>query len=219
MAEFAEPLKRAGLRRVNVSLDTLRRERFERITGVDGLDRVLEGIEAAKEAGLSPVKLNVVVMRGVNDDEVGDFVEFAAEQGLVVRFIELMPSTPLWREDLFVPVEEVQRACEERFGRLREAGPLGPGPARYFELEGGGLVGFIGESEENCRNCRRLRLSATGELKVCLYEPEGLDLKGLLRAGATDEELASAIRERLRAKARGDFVRAKGETPMCKIGG
>lgn len=218
LAQLARALKEAGLGRVNVSVDTLRREKFKSITRVDALHRVLEGIEAAKGAGLEPVKLNMVVMRGVNDDEVFDFVEFAAERRLVLRFIEFMSSTPFWREELFVPIEEVISALRERF-EMQELSRIGPGPARYFKLDGEVLVGFIGRSEEVCGECGRLRLSSIGELRVCLFEPRGLDLKRILRSGATDEELALAIRERFKAKARGDFRRVRGAMPMCKIGG
>ena len=219
LSSFAGALKRAGLRRVNISLDTLRRERFKRVTGRDLLPAVLEGIEAALEVGLRPVKLNVVVMRGVNDDEVGDFVRFALERGLVLRFIELMRSTPLWREDLFVPVEEVRRFCEREFG-LKELGPMGPGPAVYYEVGGGGVVGFIKASEENCSRCGRLRLSATGRLRVCLFEPDGLDLKPLLRGGASDEEIKAEVERRLWLK-RGRTFRdwSAGRTLMCQVGG
>jgi len=190
-------LKEAGLRRVNVSLDSLRRDRFEQITRGGRLEEVLRGIDAALGAGLSPVKINMVVMGGINDDEVADFARLSLE-GWHIRFIELMP----FAEGQFVSTSEVRRRVEA-LGSLESSFPsAGGGPARYFRLPGAkGTIGFISPvSQHFCIGCNRLRLTAQGQLRPCLLEEGAVDLKGPLRAGASLETLQHLLQEATQAK-------------------
>jgi cyclic pyranopterin phosphate synthase len=230
LAEAAAGLAAAGLRRVTVSLDTLRRERFETISRRTGFERIFAGLEAARRAGLDPVKVNMVVIRGVNDDEIADFVRFAEREGLEVRFIELMPTTGLgpeckelggWRPTLFVKGEEVRERIAEAFGPL-EPVPDADGVARVYRLAGGARVGFITPiSEPFCRGCERLRLGPDGRLKLCLFDREGIDLRKALRqekAGAVEiaELLRSALREKEKWE-RGSLAALSSD--MFKTGG
>ena len=230
LTESAEGLRAAGLRRVTISLDTLRRERFERITRRTGLERIFAGLEAARRAGLEPLKVNTVVIRGVNDDEVGDFVRFAEREGVEVRFIELMPTSGLgpeckelghWRPALFVRGEEVRERIEGEFGPL-EPVPDADGVARVYRLGSGTRVGFIMPiSEPFCRGCERLRLGPDGRLKICLFDTEGVDLRKALRAGgAGTDEVAALLRAAFREKEgweRGNLATLSSE--MFKTGG
>ena len=216
---YAGELKKAGIKRINISLDTLKEDRFRRITAIGSLRSALEGIYKARDAGFSSLKLNMVVMKGVNDDEILDFVNFALSERLILRFIELMKVTPLWKEDYFIPIEKVRKICETRF-RLRRIEDLGPGPATYYEVGKDGILGFIDTNEDNCRRCTRLRLTSTGELKLCLYERDPFCLRSLLRQEITDEEIKDIIEEKLELKQ--DLDHRCGESSkfyMCKIGG
>ena len=190
LAGFAAELKAAGLGRVTVSLDTLRPDRFEKITRRAGLERVFAGIAAARAAGLEPIKINTVVIRGLNDDEIPDFVRFAREERVEVRFIELMPTSGLnpeckelgsWRPALFVNGEEVRARVEEAFGPLVPA-PGAAGVAAVYLLGGATRIGFITPlSEPFCRGCERLRLGPDGRLRVCLFDRAGTDLRRAIR--------------------------------------
>jgi cyclic pyranopterin phosphate synthase len=198
LADAAAGLRAAGLRRVNISLDTLRPERFGAIARRPGLDRVLAGIDAALAAGLGPLKINCVVMRGHNDDEVAAFAELTRARPLFVRFIEMMPvldSVGLQR-DAYLPASAV-------LDRVRAAGPLvavpgpgGNGPARYFAFPGAaGAVGVISPlSHDYCQTCNRVRLSADGRLRLCLFGDNEIDLRTPVRAGASRDVLASIFR-------------------------
>ena len=199
LRELAQPLFEAGVQRVNVSLDTLRPERFRKITGHNLLSQVLAGIQRAEEVGLRPVKLNTVVMRGINEDEIEDFVRLTLKKSYQVRFIELMPTNG-WisggHETLFVPVEEIIKMVK-RVGELSlEPSTNSSGPARLCTLPGGvGMVGFIAPlSWHFCGSCNRLRLTADGKLRTCLFSEEEIDIKTPLRAGASIEELADIVR-------------------------
>jgi len=188
---YAQDLKNAGIKNINISLDTLNQAKFKSITGSDSLIQALEGIEMAKALGFDTVKINMVVMKGVNDDEIGDFVSFALENNLTLRFIEFMKVTPLWDDKLFMPIEDVREICQKMFDFKRiEYRSLGP--AEYYEYKGS-LLGFIKTSYENCQACSRLRLTAMGELKSCLYQTKGVSLRDALRSGASFEELKSLI--------------------------
>ncbi|RUM88775.1 MAG: GTP 3',8-cyclase MoaA [Thermodesulfatator sp.] len=220
LADLARELRKAGLHRVNLSLDTLRRDRFRELTGVDGLSRVLAGMEAALAVGLHPVKINMVVVRGVNEDEVVEMARLSLSEPLEVRFIEFMPvgSGVPWREDRLVPVGEILK-------RLQELGPLlkepsqGGGPAQVFRFPGArGRVGFIAAlSRHFCDRCNRLRLTAEGRLRLCLFSEEEYDLRPYLRQGR--KALQEALQEAARRKPWGKNLFGEHRRPMRAIGG
>jgi GTP 3',8-cyclase len=220
LAGKAQELKRAGLDAVNVSLDTLRRERFLSMARVDRLDAVLKGIDAASSAGFESLKLNCVLIRGVNDDEIGDLAAYGVERGYEVRFIELMPFGKGFGRERVISSEEVLAAVDERLGLL-DAEALVPGEtARTFSLRGGGRIGLISTvSEPFCSHCERLRLTADGRLLACLFATEGVDMRALLRGGAGPEELREAVREALRGKGVGPMDKsehaAAASGPAC----
>jgi len=196
--ELATALRDAGLTSINVSLDTLDRDRFRRITRRDRLDRVFSGIEAAQRAGFDPVKINAVIERGVNDDEILSLVDFCRERGLSLRFIEFMDvgNANGWQLDRVVPAREI-------LARVREKHPLTPverhlpsDPAERFRFADGtpGDLGVIASvSRPFCGNCTRARLTAEGRLVTCLFSDRGTDLRGLLRAGATDDDILETL--------------------------
>jgi cyclic pyranopterin phosphate synthase len=230
LADVAADLKAAGLGRVTVSLDTLKPERFARITRRTGLDRILAGIEAARAAGLAPLKVNTVVIRGVNDDEIPDFVRFAARQKVELRFIELMPTSGLspdckelgaWRPALFVKGEEVRARIESEFGPLERLPDEG-GVAAVHRLGDGTRLGFIAPvSDPFCGGCERLRLGPDGRLRICLFDREGADLRKVLREGRGGQaELEAVIRAALGAKTTWERGAIEGLTSdMFRIGG
>ena len=222
---LADDLRRAGLRRVNISCDSLRRDRFAAITRRDALPQVLEGIDAALAAGFDPVKVNVVTMRGVNDDEAVDFAAFGRERGVVVRFIEFMPldADGAWSMEKVVPATETVAAVDAVFPL--EPVAHGPEPAtRWRYRDGGGEIGAIASvTQPFCDNCDRVRLTADGQFRTCLFATDELDLRALLRSGATDDELAGALAAAVGAKWAGHrigqvtFVRPARS--MSQIGG
>ena len=204
LEKLAPELKSRGLARVNVHLDSLQAERFDRASQTEGLfGKVLAGLRLAKQMGLSP-KVNAVLMRGVNEDEAADFMEFSEKEGVEVRFIELMPTGTngdFFRE-YFVPAMEIKRRLEARFGlEPLERDPLG-GPSRRFKVKGmGARVGFIGASCEGfCDGCQRLRLTSEGFLKRCLFEPGGLDLKTPIRQGVPSPVILESMKDFLSQK-------------------
>ena len=226
LAEKAEALAAAGLRRINVSVDSLLRHRFAEMTRRDALERVLDGLRAAERAGLAPIKLNCVVVRGTNEDEVVDFARFARATGYQVRFIEFMPldAEDGWRRDRVVPSEEVLEAID----RVHPLVPVdhGPEPARVFRFSDGapGGVGVIASvSEPFCGDCNRIRITADGQFRTCLFALEETDLRRLVRAGADDDQIAAAVRDAVTRKWAGhrineaDFVRPARS--MSMIGG
>jgi len=229
LTRLAEPLKRAGLHRVTVSLDSLQRDRFAAITGRDALGQVLAGIEAAVAAGLAPVKVNTVLVRGVNDDEVLDLAEFGRRLGVQVRFIEFMPldGDGRWSASQVVPASEVLEKISAVFPLAPSSGGghLGPEPAEHFcYLDGGGTVGVIASvTQPFCDRCDRVRLTAEGALRSCLFSLREQDLRGLLRQGADDDRLAAAIASEVADKWAGHaigqvhFVRPSRS--MSQIGG
>jgi len=195
LSDFAEGLFRAGIRRINVSLDTLKAERFALITKMDLFDRVWEGIMTALRVGFSPVKLNTVVMRGVNDDEIEDLARLTFEFPFHVRFIEFMPFRQLGSGKIFMSASEILE-------RLSRTGPLetaseeeSNGPALHYRFKGApGKIGIISPvSDHFCPNCNRLRVTADGKLRTCLFSSDEIDLRGLLRQGVQDKEIAAAI--------------------------
>ena len=221
----AGALADAGLRRVNVSLDSLRPERFTELTRRDELYNVLDGIDAAVEAGLTPVKVNVVIVRGVNDDEIVDLARFGRERGVTVRFIEFMPldGGDAWHNDQVVPQTEIVECIDAVFPL--EAVPRGSEPAERFRYtDGGGEVGVIPSvTRPFCAQCDRIRLTADGQLRNCLFSLEDHDLRGLLRSGASDDDVSDAIEACVGAKWAGhainqvQFVRPRRS--MSQIGG
>jgi cyclic pyranopterin phosphate synthase len=226
LSGYAAELKSAGLQRVNVSLDTLKPDRFELITRSGGsLDQVLEGIEAAKSVGLEPVKLNMVVMAGINDDEVLDFAAKTLTEEWHVRFIELMPlsgeTAPAPR---FVSADKMRKRLEQ-LGELEPCLPsVGNGPAKYFRLpKAKGTIGFITPvSEHFCFNCNRLRLTADGKLRPCLLSDYEVDLKKPVRSGISSAGLKKLIEEAVANKplrhhlAEGQLPK---ERPFSQVGG
>jgi GTP 3',8-cyclase len=232
LGEAAHDLVQAGLKRVNVSLDTLQRATFLALTRRDELDRVVAGIDAALDAGLDPVKVNAVVMRGVNDEEVVDLARFGRDRGVGVRFIEFMPldAQGEWSRDKVVPAQEILDRIDAVFP-LERAETNGSEPATRFEYrDGKGDVGVIASvTEPFCDSCDRVRLTAEGQFRTCLFALEEFDLRTELRAGAgldepdLDERLAAAIERAVATKWAGhhinavDFVRP--DRSMSQIGG
>lgn len=203
LSTLAASLKAAGVSRVNVSLDSLRPARFAEITGGGDLAEVLDGLMAAKNAGLAPVKINMVAMRGVNDDEFEDMVGFCLEHDFTLRFIELMPmgSTGRASSAQYLDLQEVRRALAQRY-ELLPAVMAGGGPARYVQIAGTALkIGFITPiSQHFCATCNRVRLAVDGTLYTCLGQEHRVALRPLLRNGCSDADLAEAIREGIRNK-------------------
>ncbi len=202
LARHARAIAAAGVRRINVSLDTLDRARFARLARRDALPQVLEGIAAARAEGLS-VKLNAVALRGENEAEIPALVDWAHGQGLDVTLIEVMPLGEIEadRVDQFLPLSAVRESLEARW-TLTPSGHRTGGPARYFDIaETGGRIGFITPLSENfCAGCNRIRVTATGQLYPCLGGGERVDLRAALRSTDPDAELASALDEAMRIK-------------------
>ncbi len=225
----AGPLAEAGLSRINISLDSLRRDRFLELTRRDELDRVLEGIDAAIDAGLAPVKINSVMMRGINDDEVIDFAQFGRERGVEVRFIEFMPleAGDVWTSAVVVPADEILATISSVFPTepIRRANE----PAeRYRYVDGAGYVGVIASvTKPFCDNCDRVRLTAEGQFRTCLFALDEFDMRKILRGGAVgrqlDDLLAEAIQNAVGTKWAGhsigqvNFIKPK--RTMSQIGG
>ena len=224
LASMAAGLKEAGLKRVNISLDAMDRECYRRIAGADVLSRVIEGLHKAIEIGLSPVRVNCVVIRDVNLSQVEALAEMSLRLPVAVRFIEYCPTTRLTGSaDCYVPNSEVRAIIESRFGSLSDlVVPDSGGPATYFRIENAtGAVGFIsGRSSVFCQHCTRLRLSSDGKIKPCLYAARCYSVKRLLQAGADDEALLRLLRKGLREKSRYTKLNATaGEFLMQQIGG
>ncbi len=229
LAEKARVLRERGLRRVTVSLPTLSREKFSRIVGrYMDLDRVIEGIDSALEAGLSPVKINTVVVRGVNDEEILDIAEFCRERGLVLRFIEYMDVGTLngWSMEKVVTAEEILEKISSRYP-VEEMGRKGSETAIRFRYRDIGLeFGIVASvSRPFCRDCTRLRLSADGRLFTCLFSSQGFDVKSLLRSGESDERIVESIkalweaREDRYSEMRFSIQRSFPKVEMFRVGG
>ncbi|MDP3483551.1 MAG: GTP 3',8-cyclase MoaA [Sulfuricella sp.] len=201
LAKHAVALKKAKISRLNVSLDSLNPERFSQIVRRDCLDQVLAGLMAAKEAGFAPIKINMVVMAGVNDDEIDDMVAFCIQHDFTLRMIEAMPMGETGRNAQYLDLQPVKARLQQRFG-LIDGVMAGGGPARYLKSPDGAFtVGFITPmSQHFCDTCNRVRLSVDGTLYMCLGQDESLELRPLLRAGASDDELAAAIRSAIELK-------------------
>jgi cyclic pyranopterin phosphate synthase len=221
----AHDLAAAGLKRINVSLDTFKPERFVEITRRDELARVLDGIDAAIEAGLHPVKVNAVMMRGVNDDELLDFARYGREKGVVVRFIEFMPldADKSWRNEAVVTLDEIVARIGDEF-------PLEPiertsAPAtRYRYRDGGGEIGVVASvTQAFCGTCDRIRLTAEGKFRNCLFALEEYDVRALLRSDASDDDLSALLEMAVGAKWAGHQINQvhfiRPSKSMSQIGG
>ncbi len=223
---MAEDLYRAGLRRLNISCDSLQRERFLAITKRDALESVLDGIEAAVTAGFAPVKLNCVLMRGINDDEIVDFARFGRQHAVTVRFIEFMPldASDEWSANRVVPGAEIVAAIDAAFP-LEPVGGRGSAPAeRYRFQDGGGEIGVIASvSEPFCGACDRVRLTAEGQLRNCLFAVDETDLRPILRGDGSDDDLAAAIAANVAGKWAGHSINQvhfiRPARSMSQIGG
>jgi cyclic pyranopterin phosphate synthase len=224
----AEALRQAGLDRVNVSLDTVREDTFQQLTRRDRLKDVLAGLEAAHNAGLTPVKVNAVLMRGVNDDQAAELLQFCLDHQYELRFIEQMPLDAQhgWNRDTMITADEILGRLGERFGLAPvDAATRGSAPAESFTVQGGPqTVGIIASvTRPFCGDCDRVRLTADGQVRDCLFARTESDLRTALRAGADDAELADRWRRALRGKLPGHGIAdpsfLQPARPMSAIGG
>ena len=230
LEKYAERLLNAGVSKVNISLDTLNRERFSRITGVDCLEQVLRSIDQALAVGFSPVKINMVVMRGVNDDELLDFAQMSREKDIQIRFIEFMPigNSSRWNKEIYMPADEIMA----RVGTVGKLIPVSraitDGPAVMFQLgtDAKGKLGFISPvSHHFCDRCNRLRLTSEGMLRSCLLYDEEINLRSVIRQDCTDEEIRQTLLTAIRNKPRGHQLQERKEKSgnchgqMSRIGG
>ncbi|MFM8507954.1 MAG: GTP 3',8-cyclase MoaA [Actinomycetota bacterium] len=226
LALVADDLRRAGLARINVSLDTLRRERFKEITKRDELDSVLEGIDVAIAVGLHPVKVNAVVQRGVNDDEILELAAFGREKKIEVRFIEFMPldAQGHWLHDAVVGQDEIVATIDRVFP-LEQVPARGAAPAdRWRYLDGNGTVGVIPTvTKPFCGDCDRVRLTADGQFRTCLFATDEFDVRALVRGSATDDDIEALLRRAVGQKWAGhrigDVAFVRPRRSMSQIGG
>ena len=227
LSRIATALAEAGLDRVNVSLDTIRREDFRTITRRDRLTDVVAGLEAARAAGLGPVKINAVLLRGINDDQGPELLRWSIEQGYELRFIEQMPldAQHSWNRDTMVTADEILRSLEGEFALEPAEEPRGSAPAEKFLVDGGpATVGVIASvTRPFCGDCDRVRLTADGQVRNCLFAREESDLRTALRSGAGDAELADRWRAAMMTKRPGhgidDISFLQPTRPMSAIGG
>jgi cyclic pyranopterin phosphate synthase len=227
LRDKAAALARAGLKRVNISLDTLHIDRFQEIARRDAFHRTMEGIQAAEDAGLQPIKLNMVVLKGKNDDEVVDFARLARTKGYDVRFIEFMPldGDEIWSNDLVVPSRRIQEQIEDEFP-LVPAPSDRPGPSTGYRFADGapGGIGFISSvSQAFCATCNRIRLTAEGGLRTCLFSLQETPLRDLMRGGASDDNVCRVIEQAVWRKEEGHLINQQGfirpAKSMSQIGG
>ncbi len=235
LSRYADKLVEAGLKRINISLDSLRSDRFKEITRGGELNLVMKGIESAEKAGLTPIKINMVPIHGLNSDEIEDFAKLTLQLPYQIRFIEFMPfgTEGLWTPERFVSVEET-KSIVERVGTLTPAKMKRSGPAIYFRFDNApGVIGFISPiSNHFCGECNRLRLTADGKLRPCLFSETEIDLKPALRGGAPDDELERLIKLSIEVKPKGHDIGSRftellslmkskecSRRPMSRIGG
>ena len=217
LGEKIMELKQAGLKRVNISLDSLKKDRYEYITGVDAISKVFLGIEKSIEQGLSPIKINTVIIKGFNDDEIVDFASLAIKWGIHVRFIEFMPfgDPELWGPSKVVTSKEVEEIIRTVFG-LEPTINQHKGPAKMFKIkEGKGEIGFISPvSTHICSECNRIRLTSDGKIMPCLFSDTKYDVKRLLRENATDEEIMTFVKDVVKEKPHRKFE--LGQIKKCQ---
>ncbi|TMD31890.1 MAG: GTP 3',8-cyclase MoaA [Chloroflexi bacterium] len=227
LREKAQLLRDAGLKRINISLDTLHMDRFHEIARSDAFKRVMDGIQASREAGLWPIKLNMVVMKGKNDDEVVDFARLARDEGYEVRFIEFMPldGDNIWTNEQVVPSLRIQEQIEDLFP-LQPVVDSRPGPATRFKFADGapGGIGFISSvSQAFCTTCNRIRLTAEGGLRTCLFSLRETPLRDLIRSGVSDDHIGRVIETAVWRKEEGHLINQPGfikpAKNMSQIGG
>lgn len=227
LADHAQSLYDAGLRRLNIHLDTLDRERFRHISRRDDLLKVLAGIEAARKAGFRSIKLNAVAIKGLSEPDLIPLVRFSREHSFEVRFIEFMPldAQQIWSLDQVLTADDMIRSLEAEFGPLTAVPDADPrAPATQYQFENGDRVGFIASvSRPFCLNCNRLRLTSDGKLRNCLFARDELDVKHLLNSQGRDEEIADALRTNVWGKWIGHEINRSTfkapQRPMYSIGG
>jgi cyclic pyranopterin phosphate synthase len=224
LKQMADELKAAGLNRVNISIDSLEANNYRQITGYDCLSRVMEGIQKVIEVGLQPVKINAVILRGINHSQIVALARMSIDLPVTVRFIEYCPTNKYTHpaED-YMPYSEIQRIIERSLGPLSEmAIELGSGPALYFKIKNSaGAIGFItGRSTIFCETCNRIRLTSNGRIKPCLYSTQDYDVGILVRGCESDEEIRNTLTNILAQKH--FFTRLNSpakDFSMCKVGG
>ena len=226
LSRYADELKVAGLKRVNISLDTFKADKFKSITGSDKIKDVFNGIKAAKKARLEPIKINVVVMRGINDNEILDFARMSINEGWHVRYIEKMPLVTAGLDNnQLVSVAEMMATVQQSLGQLEPCmAAAGNGPAKYYKLPNArGTIGFIGPVTDCfCSQCNRFRITADGGLRPCLLEDDEIDIKGPLRSGASIDELEQLMQQAAalkRERHRLNETFSPGRKKMWQIGG
>jgi cyclic pyranopterin phosphate synthase len=226
LAERCDRLIASGLDRINISLDSLDRAKFERITRTKAFDQVMAGIDAAQNSVLRPVKVNAVLVRGVNDDEVEAFAEFARERNLIMRFIEFMPldADRAWTRELMVPAAEVHARISARWPLVQILHERSETARKYRFADGRGEIGLVAPvTQPFCGFCSRIRLTADGKLRTCLFSKDDHDLKFLLRRGAADTEIGDQILAIIAEKEKGHRINEPGFVPpsrtMVYIGG
>jgi len=234
LPEYAEKLKDAGLNRVNISLDSLQEEKYKKITRGGSLEKALKGIDSALKAGLLPIKINTVLIRGINDDEVEDFVRLTLERPLNIRFIEFMPSGEEVMnefEDKSISVQEIKEKLIKKYLLNPIKISTANGPAKYYQIKGGqGTIGFITAlSQHFCKTCNRIRLTSEGKLRPCLFSNKEIDIKRAIRNAKTDDKIIRSkiirnnIEEAIIIKPEGHKLNKKFSNrdffKMSKIGG
>jgi cyclic pyranopterin phosphate synthase len=216
LSKYAKELSDAGLDRVNISLDSLSPDRYREITRGGDINLVLRGIEAAKMAGLLPIKINMIPIRGFNDDEIEEFARITLTAPYQVRFIEFMPfgMKDIWGPERYISADEI-KSIVECIGHLTPVNVRKSGPARYFRFDSAiGVIGFISPiSNHFCKECNRLRLTADGKLRPCLFSETEIDLKPALRGGAADDEIERLIKLSIEIKPKGHNIRMQNSNP------
>jgi len=227
LKEFARDLKRAGLKRINISLDSLKKEKFCQITRKDGYEKVWEGIEEALRVNLSPIKINMVAIKGLNDDEIESFARLTLHLPLTIRYIEYMPSGngEEWKESEILTIPQIKSHLENIGKMIPIPSDQWDGPAKRFRLEGAvGEIGLIGPvSDHFCDDCNRLRLTPDGKIRTCLFSDEEIDIKEFLRKGGSDRDLKERLFVALRTKPERHHINThqfkKCQRNMSAIGG
>lgn len=221
LEDYAFSLRKAGLRRINISLDTLDEEKFKRITRGECLEKVMKGIDSAISSGFEPIKINVVVMKGINDDEIEKFIDFGSKKNLIIRFIEYMPISE--KEDFFhkfVSMDEIVKRTSYFVKKGKEASSSLSGPSKYIEIKNGTKIGIISSvSHGFCESCNRLRLTSDGFLRACLTHDFEIDLKKALRDGADDSQIEELFKKAVMLKPEKGCFKEKTKRDMREIGG